>query len=357
MKLLIAAGGTGGHVYPALSIAETFRNKGHYVLFAGRDNSFEKYVYENSGFQVLNIHSSLLEFAPLPLLRFSLNTARGIKDAFRILKKEKPDAVLGGGGYVSAPVLFAAFFLGIPYFIYEQNIIPGRTNRIFGRNARLIFTGFPDIYKFFDPDRTVFSGNPVRKKLLTTEKSEGLKYFGFSEKLPVLLVFGGSGGARAINEVFSNICEEFSLKTNVQIIFITGKRDFEEISKRVRMSDRLKVLPYLEEMEFALSASDFAVSRAGAMTLTELALTETPGIVIPFPFARDNHQFKNALYLKNKGCVDIINQDELSEEVLLNKLVYYFSDISIIDKMKCKNVFPRNSAEIIYKSVMEKINE
>ncbi len=356
MKLLIAAGGTGGHIYPAVSIAEEFREKGNEVVFAGRENSFEKKVYEDYGYKTVLIRSSQFDVNIFSLFDFSKNLLLGVRDAFRILKTEKPDAILGGGGYVSAPVLLAASVLRTPYFLYEQNIIPGRTNRIFGKGAKLIFTGFPDVYNFFKKDKTVFSGNPVRKILFEMSKASGLQYFGFTNQIPVLLVFGGSGGATAINNVFSNIIDRLLDKVDVQIIFITGNRDFESISERQKPNKFVKILPYLNRMEYALAAADFAVSRAGAMTLTELSLTGTPGIVVPFPFARDNHQLKNALFLKNKGCIELITQDGLTENLLINKLVYYLSDISIINKMKCENVFPRDSAEIIYKNIMEIVN-
>ncbi len=356
MKLLIAAGGTGGHIYPALSIGKIFRSEGHKVMFAGRKGSLEEEVYKKSGFPVANIRSSLLDFSPGAIFKFFTRTAGGVKDAFKVLKSERPDAVLGGGGYVSAPILFAARLAGVPYFIYEQNIVPGRTNRIFGKYAKLIFTGFPDIYDFFDSRKTVFSGNPVRPEILKVKKSEGLAYFGFSKDFPVLLVFGGSGGASAINKTFSAICAEFVKLSKAQVIFITGKRDFPEIREKLNNIKSVKVLPYLDKMEFAYAVSDIAVSRAGAMTLTELALTHTFGIVIPFPFARDNHQFKNALYLQERGCVDIIDQKRLSGNMLLNKLVYYLHNTAIIDKINCTGVFPADSAEIIYEHIMEKIN-
>ncbi len=355
MKILIAAGGTGGHVYPALTIGNTFRRNGWDVVFVGRKGSFEENIYLSSNFKVRNVRSSLLDFSFISMLKFSSNMLFGISDAFKVLKSEMPDAVLGGGGYVSAPLLLAAHFLRVPYFIYEQNIVPGRTNRIFSKYARTVFTGFPDVYGFFNQNKTVFSGNPVRDELFKVSREEGLKYFGFSSEIPVLLVFGGSGGARTINRIFSQIYERLSETLQVQVIFITGKRDFKEISKIIK-GERLRLLPYLNKMEFAYASADFALSRAGAMTLTELALTKTFGIVIPFPFARDNHQLKNALYLKKKGCVDVIEENNLSETTLLNKLVYYLHDTNIIDRIKCREAFPLNSAEIIYNTITEKIN-
>ncbi len=355
--MLIAAGGTGGHIYPALSIGKIFRRNGWKVIFAGRKDSFEEQVYRSNGFTVKNVRSSLLDFSLISAAGFSVNLIKGVKDAFKIMLTENPDAVLGGGGYVSAPVLLAAHILRAPYFVYEQNIIPGRTNRIFANGAKSIFTGFPDLYGSFKPDKTVFSGNPVRPELLRTKKEEGLKYFGFSGDLPVLLVFGGSAGAAAINEIFVKLYERLAATVKVQVIFITGRRDFTKVSAKIGNTKTgiIKVFPYFEKMEFAYAAADFAISRAGAMTLTELALTGTFGIVIPFPFARDNHQFKNALYLKGKGCVDIISQKELTEEILLNKIVCHLQDMDIFDKIKCKEAFPPNGAEVIYKTITEKV--
>lgn len=357
MKVLVAAGGTGGHVYPALAIASKFTKEGHEVVLAGRHNSFEERIFKAAGFKVLNIRSAQFYADPKSLLRFSVNASKGVYDAFKILKKQNFDVVIGGGGYVSAPVLFASLVLRKPFFLFEQNVVPGRTNRLFGRFAKVIFTGFPDIYGYFPQSKTVFSGNPVREEIFTVTKKDAAAWLGLSETLQTLLVFGGSGGASALNKIFSRIIVPFYQKTNAQIVFITGKRDFEGIRSALpeKLPGSIKVLPYLEHMEYALKLANFAVARGGAMTLTELSLTKIPAIIVPFPFARDDHQFKNAHLLVQKGCVEVIREKELTEKLLLDRLIYYFSHNDIINKMskECKGIFPENAADIIYERIIK----
>ncbi len=359
MKIIIAGGGTGGHIYPALSIARKFREKNHSVIMVGRKDSLEEKIYKENGFTVRTIHSAVLEFTSKEIFIFVKNGIIGMFNALSIIQKEVPDAVIGVGGYVSAPMLLASCIRGKKRFIYEQNIIPGRTNRIFGKVATAVFLGFPDIYHFFSGRNVVFTGNPVRKEILSADKEKSLSYFNFSPNVPTLLVFGGSGGARKINFTFAHIAKKLMSKINLQIIFITGKRDFDEISNILKIvPNNLVVLPYLDNMEYAFKVSDFAITRGGAMTITEIVHSKLPALIIPFPFARDNHQLKNALLLKERGCVDVALECDLSEDFLIEKLFYYFSHIDIMKKKmeNCANFFPEDSAGIIYEKVMEKIN-
>ena len=359
MKILIAGGGTGGHIYPALSIAKEFRRNGKQVIMVGRKGSIEEKIYEENNFQVRIIHSALLDFTPLKISRFLINATRGVFDAANIIMQEKPDAVIGAGGYVSAPVLLAAYLMRKKYFIYEQNIIPGRTNKIFGRGAENVFLGFPDTYHFFDAEKVLFTGNPVRREIFLADRKQSLEFFGFSDKKRVLLVFGGSGGARKLNFIFTKIAKTLIDKYGLQIIFITGKMAFEETKKLLGSEMKeLVLLPYLNHMEYALKAADFALVRGGAMTLSELVHSRLPALIVPFPYARDNHQLKNALFLKDKGCVDVVEEKNLLPDLLLKKLFYYFEHIDIIkNKMDCcANFLPSDSAMLIYEKVMEKLN-
>jgi UDP-N-acetylglucosamine--N-acetylmuramyl-(pentapeptide) pyrophosphoryl-undecaprenol N-acetylglucosamine transferase len=359
MKVLIAGGGTGGHIYPALSIARKFKEKGKNVIMVGRKGSMEERIYSENGFPVCIIHSALLDLSPLKLASFLINLTRGIIDAMKLVAKESPDIIIGAGGYVSAPILLAAFIMRKKYFIYEQNIVPGRTNRLFGKGAELIFLGFPDIYHFFGKEKAIFAGNPVRDEIFLVNKEQAIKFFNFTDDKNVLLIFGGSGGARKLNLIFAEVIGELLEKLDLQVIFITGKRDFKEINAFIgNKSNKLVILPYLNEMAYALKAADFAVTRGGAMTLTELIHSKLPALIVPFPYARDNHQLKNALFLKDKGCVDLIEEKNLSANELIERIFYYFKDIDIIRKKmeSCADFFPANSAEQIYKRVMEKIN-
>lgn len=359
MKILIAGGGTGGHIYPVVSIAKTFIKNGDEVVLVGRKNSKEENIYKTHKLYTRTMESAALEFSPKKFLKFVHKASIGIKEAYQTLREEKIDAVIGAGGYVSAPIVFAAITKNIPVFLYEQNIVPGRANRLFAKKSKQIFMGFPDIYGFFDTEKTVFSGNPVRKKITNIKRKDALNFFKFDDK-PTLLVLGGSGGAKKINDVFSKIIKKLLLKSNIQIIFITGERDYQTIVKKNKaLSQRVKIIPYLEEAEYAIGAANFSISRAGAMTLTELTKKGVPGIIIPYPHARDDHQEKNALFLKSKGCIELIKESTLSESILLNKIIYYLTHPDIIKTMKknTEGIFPENSEEIMYDKIRSEINE
>jgi UDP-N-acetylglucosamine--N-acetylmuramyl-(pentapeptide) pyrophosphoryl-undecaprenol N-acetylglucosamine transferase len=350
MKIIIAAGGTGGHVYPAISVGKIFRSNGYEVVFVGRPGSFEELKFKEYGFKVININSSMFQFKNF--LKFALDNFRGFFEALSMISKERPEVVLGAGGYTSFPVIAASIVLGVPYFLYEQNIIPGRANQVLKWKSKKIFLGFPDVYGYFRK-KDIFSGNPIRFNIDSIDKDYALNFFELANK-PTLLIFGGSSGARKINAIFLNIIEKLLSQVDIQIIFITGPKLFNEVLKIGEgFSKNLRILPYLENIELAYAISNFAVARGGAMTLTELVKSKVPGIIIPYPYARDNHQLKNALFLQNKGCIDVIDEKKLNEELLYQKLVYYFSHVDIIRKMKdnCSDIFPLRSEEIIYNTI------
>lgn len=354
MKIIIAAGGTGGHVYPAISIGEIFRSRGDEVIFVGRSRSFEELKFDEYGFKFINVNSSM--FQVKDILQFFFNSVKGFIQSLSMLKKERPDVVLGAGGYISFPVIVASIVYKIPYFLYEQNIIPGRANQILKAKSKKIFLGFPDIYGYFK-DKGIFTGNPIRFGVDNVNVEKALHFFNFTRK-PVLLIFGGSSGARRINMIFSKIAEKLLSAIDIQIIFIAGPKLFNEVSQLgEKFKANLRIFPYLEKMELAYSISDFALTRGGAMTLTELVKSRVPGIVIPYPYARDNHQLKNALFLKEKGCIEVFEEKNASEDLLFNKIIYYFSRVDIIERMKesCTGIFSLKSEEIIYTKIKEEI--
>lgn len=356
MQILIAAGGTGGHFYPAIAIGEAFKSHGIDVVFVGRKGSLEEKKYTEYGFPVRLIHASQFDFKPRLFFLFLLDFFKGISDSFGLMKTERIDVVIGCGGYVSAPVIFSSIISRKPYFLYEQNIIPGRANKVFKHFAKKVFLGFKDEYKFFG-GKGVFTGNPIREKMSLLNRGDALHLLGL-KNLPTLFVFGGSGGSNKINRVFSSAIPEIIKKVNIQIVFVTGERMYEEISNTAKFTN-VKVLPYIEEIQLAYSVADLALTRAGAMTLTELAYYKIPSIVIPFPFATDDHQKKNALYLAKKGCIDVVEENNFTKDLIVDKIVYYFTHMDIIKMMKERfreNIFPENSAELVVREVMNSIN-
>ncbi len=352
MKLLIGGGGTGGHTYPSIAIGNAFLRHGDSVVLVARSGSFEEDKYSMHGFRVLTINADKFEASRAPL--FLANSMKGFFEASAIIEKEKPDLILGVGSYVSFPLILASINMNIPYFLYEQNIIPGRTNRFLKYKSKKVFLGFPDIYNFFG-DKGVFTGNPVRFELSKIDKRKAFDFFGFENK-PTLLVFGGSSGARRINILFQDILNNLLQKLDIQVIFIPGENLYNEVMARFESIPRkVMVCKYLEEMDLAYAVSDFAISRGGAMALTELVFFGIPSLIIPYPFARDDHQKKNAEFLRDKGCLEVVEEKFITPDLLYEKIVYYFTHMDIIYSMgeKCRGIFPENSEELIYRKIKE----
>ena len=349
MKVLIAGGGTGGHVYPLVPIAKEFVNNGHSVFFVGRKNSIEEKIVSSYGFPLRYVSAYQFNANFIDILKFIFYSIRGFFDGIYILRHERPDLILGGGGYVSLPVILSAILLRIPIFLYEQNIIPGRTNQIFSRFAKAIFLGFPDKNGYFK-EKAVFTGNPVRKEVLLKPKDEALKFFDLKDKF-TLLIFGGSGGALKLNETVSSIIPSL-LKEDIQVVFITGSRFYGEFKDKI-VDEKLRVYPYLNEMWHAYAIASLAITRGGASTLAELVLNNVYSIVVPFPYARDNHQLENARYFESLGCVEVIEEKTLNPDELFNKILYFKNNPRIINT-GCS--YPNDAEVKIVKEILRYMN-
>lgn len=352
MKVIIVGGGTGGHVYPLIPIGKELKKRNFEVVFVGRKGRIEDRIFTSYGFDMEFVSASQFDFNIKTIFLFIFNFFNGVAESFRIIKKHKPDAVLGGGGYVSLPVLIASILTNVPIFIYEQNIIPGRTNLLFKRFAIKIFLGFPDANNIFK-GKGMFVGNPVRKEVIGVEKRVGLDFFDFEDKF-TLLVFGGSGGAYKLNKTVFSIIEEL-LKFDIQIIFITGEKFYKDFKDKI-VHKSLRMFPYLEHMGYAYAAADLAITRGGAMTLSELVLNEVYSIVVPFPYARDNHQYFNAKYFESLGCVEVLEENSLNEKLLLDRILELKEKLRII-KMGCSSLYPKDSEVKIVDTIEEIINK
>jgi UDP-N-acetylglucosamine--N-acetylmuramyl-(pentapeptide) pyrophosphoryl-undecaprenol N-acetylglucosamine transferase len=329
LKILIAGGGTGGHIYPALSIADALqrRDQGAEFLFVGTERGLEADLVPRNGFSLRTLKISGFQ------RRMSWrnvenigNTFRSLWDSHRILKMFRPDAVIGTGGYVCGPVLLAAAMSGIPTLIQEQNSFPGVTNRILARFVNVVALGYDDAKPRFGhvKARFISSGNPVRSGFLAVERAEAQKTFGFVDGKLTLLIAGGSQGARSINTAALHIHRWFANSNSIQIIHITGSTEYEAVIDLLRREGlptdepgkgRL-VAPYLHNMAQAMALADIAVSRAGAIALAEIALCGIPSILVPYPHAAENHQEFNARSFVDKGAARLILDRELDGDHL-----------------------------------------
>lgn len=346
MKVLMAGGGTGGHIYPALSIAAEIRRKdpSAEVLFVGTLHGMEADLVPRAGYLLKTIHlygfERRMSWRNLKNLYWS---TRSLWDVNKILRNFRPDLVIGTGGYVCGPVVWMASLLGIPTLIQEQNAFPGITNRILGRVVDAVALGYAEAVPVFSgrKARVEVTGNPVREDLLTVGREEARRHFGFQTEVPVVLITGGSQGARSINQAAFALHRQKQDRKFFQILHITGQTDYNNIIHRLQSEGILindpasgrRVVSYLHDMPKALAAADLVVSRAGALGLAELALRGVPAILIPYPHAAENHQEINARALEKAGAAIVIKDSELTGEGLLEKVNELIFDSDQLRKM------------------------
>ena len=331
-RIIICGGGTAGHIYPAIAIIEEVLSlqAGAEILYVGTRKGMEQRIITNSGIKFEHIRAAgiLQKGGFVKKLKsyagFVLSLAGGLLKSISIIKNFNPDCILAMGGYVCAPVLAASILLRKKYFLHEQNYIPGRLNKVFSKRCSKIFISFNDTEKYFDIQKSkiVFSGNPVRK-IIREAKSLKKKYlkYGLKEDRFTITAFGGSLGSQNINNVFLQSAEKLGSKfPHLQFLLISGARFYEEAKLEKSYSDFIKILSYSNEMDEIYNISDLIVSRAGANTIAEIMILNIPSVLIPYPYAINNHQYYNALVLEKEKRALLVDDKALSEEVLYNIL-------------------------------------
>ena len=324
-RIIIAGGGTGGHIFPAISIGNALKklDPNTELLFVGAKGKMEMEKIPQAGFNIKGIdiagfnRSSLIKNIGLPFkLVKSFNQVR------KIINEFNPDAVLGVGGYSSYPVLRYAQAKGIPTFIHESNSFAGKSNILLGKKATKVFVATDGMEKFFPSNRIIVTGNPVRAAIVTVDsinRRDSLSFFGLEEMKETLLIVGGSLGARSINEAVYNGLDEL-LNSGLQLIWQTGKPFADKARERVKGYSNVWVNDFITQMEKAYAASDLVVSRSGAMAMTELCIVKKPVVFVPYPFAAEDHQTMNALSLVNKNAALMVKDNEANEK-LVNVIV------------------------------------
>ena len=327
MRVILSGGGTGGHIYPAVTIAKTIAGlEKSDILFVGTKQGLEADLIPKEGFPITTIEVRGLErrlsWANVVTV---YKTMGSLWHSRRIIKEFKPDIVIGTGGYVCGPILLAASLSGIPTIIQEQNVIPGITNKILAHFVDKIAVGYPEAGRYFaKPGKVVATGNPVRAEVVTANKAEGLAQLGLDPEKLTLLVAGGSRGARSINTAMLAVHKHFGGRSDIQILHVTGKSEynslvgnFQQQSIDISSFGNIIIRPYLYNMPYALAAADIAVFRAGAIGLAELTARGIPSILIPYPYAAENHQEFNARVLEEQGAAEVIRDAELTGERLI----------------------------------------
>jgi UDP-N-acetylglucosamine--N-acetylmuramyl-(pentapeptide) pyrophosphoryl-undecaprenol N-acetylglucosamine transferase len=321
LRVIIAGGGTGGHIFPAVAIGQALQRlePGTELLFVGAKGKMEMEKVPKEGFEIVgldiagydrgNFFKNLL--LPFKLLKSNIQ-ARGV------LKSFKPNAVVGVGGYASFPVLNAAQGMGIPTLIQEQNSYAGKSNKILGRKAKAVCVGYENMERFFPADKLILTGNPVRKSIshVNVTREEGQAWLGMNPERKTILIVGGSLGAKTINETIDTELD-ILLQEDVQIIWQTGKPYYEQAMKRAEgNSDKVKVFDFIGEMAQAYAAADVVISRAGALAIAELCIVAKPVIFVPFPFAAEDHQTSNAMALVSHNAAMMVRNADAKQELV-----------------------------------------
>lgn len=335
MKLVIAGGGTGGHLFPGVAVAEEFlkRENGNEVLFIGTERGLEKKILPGLGLDLRTIDVEGLKGRGLRSLLGLLKLPMSLVQSMGILGEFRPDIVLGVGGYASGPAVLAAVIKGLPSAIAEQNAIPGETNKMLARLARRIFLSFPDNAGWAPPEKTVVTGNPIRAGLLKRDSAAK------QDGLFTILVFGGSQGAHKINETMVEALDHLDgALGNIMIIHQTGNDDLEMMKEAYRTREKhglkVKVLPFIADMSAAYSRADLLVCRAGATSIAEITACGKAAIFIPFPFAVADHQTKNAQALEKAGAAVMIPQKDLDGKKLADLILDFFEEPSKLREME-----------------------
>ncbi len=319
-RVLLACGGTGGHVYPAIAIADAIRaaRPDASVAFAGTRDRMEWTAVPRAGYEIHPVTVSGFQrgLSPDALSRnlsFPVKLGKGLVDSMKLVAGYDADVVVGTGGYVAGPVGVAASLRGIPLVLQEQNAYAGVTNKLLARRAETVFIAFEAARAYFPAGRTVLAGNPVRAGLADGSRAEALATFGI-EDTPgrrVLLVMGGSLGAAPLNQVVLKHLPDLLADPNHAIVWATGSRYYDAVRAATPAHARVRLLPYLERVDLAYAAADLALCRAGAITCSELAVTGTASVLVPSPNVTADHQTKNARALSNSGAAVLLHEDEL----------------------------------------------
>lgn len=353
LKFIISGGGTGGHIYPAIAIANELKRQypDAEFLFVGAKDKMEMQKVPQAGYEIKGLWiSGIQRKLTLQNAMFPLKLISSLWNSYKIIKKFKPNVVIGTGGFASGAVLKVAGMMHVPTVIQEQNSYPGITNKLLAKKANAICVAYEGLEKFFPKDKIKFTGNPVRQDLLDidTKRIKSLTYFELDSTKRTLLVLGGSLGARRINQLIAQEID-FITQLGVQVIWQCGKMYHEEYS-HFNKNENVHVLAFIDKMDLVYAAADFVISRSGASSVSELCIVGKPTIFIPSPNVSEDHQTKNAMALVAKKAAILLKESEL-EENFRNTFADLLSNDEMQDKLSKKIhklALPNATREIVH---------
>lgn len=354
-RLIISGGGTGGHIFPALAIANEFRERhpNAEILFVGAQGKMEMTKIPEAGYKIIGLWiSGIQRKLTLSNFSFPFKLISSYIKAGSIVKEFKPDAVIGTGGYASGPIMLAATRNKIPSLIQEQNSYAGLTNKQLGDKVTRVCVAYAGMESYFPASKIVFTGNPVRKDInqIEEKRERALSHFALSSNERTLLIIGGSLGARTINESILAGIDKL-IDARVQVIWQTGKIYFEDIKRQLENKDlrRIRVFDFLKQMDLAYAAADVVIARAGALSISELCLAKKPSILVPSPNVAEDHQTKNAMALVSENAAALV-KDVQAKEILVSealKLVYDEGRCEKLSGQIAKLAKPNATSEIV----------
>jgi UDP-N-acetylglucosamine--N-acetylmuramyl-(pentapeptide) pyrophosphoryl-undecaprenol N-acetylglucosamine transferase len=352
-KFILSGGGTGGHIYPAIAIANELKSRfpNAEILFVGAQDKMEMQKVPQAGYKIDGLWiAGLQRKLTLQNILFPLKLMSSLWKSRKIIRSFKPDAVIGTGGFASGPLLQAANSFNIPTVIQEQNSYPGITNKLLSKKANVICVAYENLERFFPKEKIVFTGNPVRQDLVevNSKRKEGIEYFKLDSNKKTILVLGGSLGARRVNQLIEKELN-FLLEQGIQVFWQCGKLYFEDY-KKYNDKQNVQVVSFIDRMDLIYAATDFVISRAGASSVSELCLVGKPTIFIPSPNVAEDHQTKNAKAIVDKKGAILLKENELDE-----KFETTFSDL--ISNEKWQNEISNNIKSLAKPNATKEIVE
>lgn len=360
LKVILSGGGTGGHIFPAVAIANEIKKlvPNADILFVGALGKMEMEKVPAAGYKIIGVPiAGLQRKFTLSNLKLPFLIIQSLLKTRKIIKDFKPDVVVGTGGYASGPLLKAATSKGIPALLQEQNSYAGITNKILSKKASKICVAYEGMEKFFPAEKIILTGNPVRQDILNTNinKEEAYRFFNLDKNKKTILVVGGSLGAKGINEALSTGLNLFE-QTDIQLLWQTGKIYYSTAKTlaETKNTNNIKVVEFISRMDYAYSIADVVISRAGAGAISELCIVGKPSILVPLPTAAEDHQTKNAMALVNKNAA-IIEKESTAKETLLVNALFLLDNESRMKEISanCRSLAMPNSTNIIAKEVLK----
>lgn len=364
MNIVVSGGGTGGHIYPALALIREIKKESKEVnfLYIGTEEGLESKLVTREDIPFKSIHiTGFKRKISFDNIKTITRFIKGVKKSKKILKEFKADIVIGTGGYVCGPVVYAAAKLGIPTIIHEQNSVPGLTNKFLSRYVEKIAICFEEAKEFFPDNKVVLTGNPRASEVLNQDVIKGRKSVGLDVAVPLVLIVGGSRGARPINEAVLKSLAHLGQKP-YQVLYVTGDVHYEEVKNEVELignPQNVIIKPFIHNMPEVLAGTDLVVARAGATTLAELTSLGIPSILIPSPYVTNNHQEKNARSLSNHQAANIVLEKDLTGQRLITEIDKILLDEKKLLEMKAasRKLGIPDAANRLYQLMIELVNK